>query len=79
MRPSTTTSPAKSAKSASSPASRSTTEDTTITVAGVSCRQQIEHFTGRPVKHIAEVLAEQVKPGHRWVPAEERDGEMVAD
>ena len=26
--------------------------------AGVSCRQQIEHFTDRRTKHIAEVLAD---------------------
>lgn len=42
---------------------------TVIAVAGVSCRQQIEHFTERRTKHIAEVLAEQVQPGHRWMPA----------
>jgi Fe-S oxidoreductase len=50
------------------PRVRQTPGTTTIAVAGVSCRQQIEHFTGRPVKHIAEVLAEQVKPGHAWRP-----------
>ncbi len=31
---------------------------TTVAVAGVSCRQQIDHFTGRDTRHIAEVLAE---------------------
>jgi FAD/FMN-containing dehydrogenase/Fe-S oxidoreductase len=61
------------------PGVRGATDDTVIAVAGVSCRQQIEHFTGRNVIHIAEVLAEQVKPGHRWKPAEERPREMVAD
>jgi len=50
------------------PRVRQTTPDTTIAAAGVSCHQQIEHFTGRPVKHIAEVLAEQVRPGHVWRP-----------
>jgi Fe-S oxidoreductase len=38
----------------------------TISVAGVSCRQQIEHFTDRKTKHIAEVLAERIAPGHMW-------------
>jgi hypothetical protein len=40
----------------------------TVAVAGVSCRQQIEHFTGRPTKHIAEVLASRIAPGHVWKP-----------
>ena len=39
---------------------------TVIAVAGVSCRQQIEHFTERKTKHIAEVLAERIAPGHTW-------------
>ena len=39
---------------------------TLISVAGVSCRQQIEHFTSRSTQHIAEVLAERIAPGHRW-------------
>jgi Fe-S oxidoreductase len=39
---------------------------TTVSVAGVSCRQQIEHFTDRGTKHIAEVLAERIAPGHTW-------------
>jgi Fe-S oxidoreductase len=50
------------------PKVNATDQSVTIAVAGVSCRQQIEHFTGRKVKHIAEVLAEQVKPGHQWRP-----------
>jgi hypothetical protein len=37
-------------------------------VAGVSCRQQIEHFTGRSSRHIAEVLAARIAPNHRWSP-----------
>jgi hypothetical protein len=40
--------------------------DATISVAGVSCRQQIEHFAGRQAKHIAEVLAKRIAPGHVW-------------
>jgi FAD/FMN-containing dehydrogenase/Fe-S oxidoreductase len=51
------------------PRVRSSSAQTTITVAGVSCRQQIEHFTERKVSHIAEVLAEQVQPGHVWQPS----------
>ncbi|MGH6913225.1 MAG: heterodisulfide reductase-related iron-sulfur binding cluster, partial [Geminicoccales bacterium] len=50
------------------PAVRDSSDDTVIAVAGVSCRQQIEHFTERRTRHIAEVLAEQVQPGHRWTP-----------
>jgi hypothetical protein len=34
----------------------------------VSFRQQIEHFTNRRPKHIAEVLAERIDPDHRWEP-----------
>ncbi|HBY46289.1 MAG TPA: FAD-binding oxidoreductase, partial [Chloroflexi bacterium] len=50
------------------PRVRTTPPETTIAIAGVSCHQQIEHFTGRRVQHIAEVLAEQVQPGHVWRP-----------
>ncbi|CAN5763175.1 FAD-binding and (Fe-S)-binding domain-containing protein [soil metagenome] len=50
------------------PAVRASDDDTVIAVAGVSCRQQIEHFTDRRTRHIAEVLAEQVMLGHRWTP-----------
>lgn len=38
------------------PAVRQASEDTLIVAAGVSCRQQIIHGTGRPVSHPAEVL-----------------------
>ena len=41
---------------------------TTVAVAGVSCRQQIDHFTGRDTRHIAEVLASRIdrsRPGRR--------------
>jgi Fe-S oxidoreductase len=34
--------------------------DAQVVVMGVSCRQQIEHFTGRPVRHLAQVLADAV-------------------
>ncbi|NIP39839.1 MAG: FAD-binding protein [Candidatus Dadabacteria bacterium] len=34
--------------------------DAIIAVSGYSCAQQIEHFTGRKTKHIAEVLADQI-------------------
>jgi len=40
--------------------------DTVVAVAGVSCRQQIEHFTDRSTRHIAEVLASRIAPGHVW-------------
>jgi FAD/FMN-containing dehydrogenase/Fe-S oxidoreductase len=39
-------------------------KETVIAVAGVSCRQQIEHFTGRKTRHIAEVLANRISPDH---------------
>jgi Fe-S oxidoreductase len=48
------------------PAVAAAAEATTVSVAGVSCRQQIEHFTDRGTKHIAEVLAERIAPGHTW-------------
>ena len=50
------------------PAVKATATSTTIAVAGVSCRQQIEHFTGRPTRHIAEVLASRIAPDHVWQP-----------
>jgi Fe-S oxidoreductase len=48
------------------PAVNAASEATTVSVAGVSCRQQIEHFTNRKTRHIAEVLAERIAPGHAW-------------
>ena len=53
------------------PAVNATDKDTVIAVAGVSCRQQIEHFTGRKTRHIAEVLAARIAPGHTFKPAVE--------
>ncbi len=40
------------------PAVREASDDTTVVAAGVSCRQQIKHGTGRIAKHPAEVLHE---------------------
>src|SRR6185436_1468304 len=37
------------------PAVNALNSSTTVAVAGVSCRQQIDHFTGRDARHIAEV------------------------
>ncbi|MDQ3167595.1 MAG: hypothetical protein M3P94_02980, partial [Chloroflexota bacterium] len=48
------------------PAVNATATETVIAVAGVSCRQQIEHFTDRDTRHIIEVLADRVAPGHAW-------------
>jgi Fe-S oxidoreductase len=48
------------------PAVEKTNANAAIAVAGVSCRQQIEHFTGRKTQHIAEVLASRIAPGHVW-------------
>jgi FAD/FMN-containing dehydrogenase/Fe-S oxidoreductase len=50
------------------PTIRETPMDVIISTAGVSCHQQIDHFTSRNTKHIAEVLAERVDPDHRWQP-----------
>ena len=36
--------------------------DTVIAVAGVSCREQIAHFTGRRPVHVVEVLASRLEP-----------------
>ncbi|MDQ3780246.1 MAG: heterodisulfide reductase-related iron-sulfur binding cluster, partial [Chloroflexota bacterium] len=58
------------------PAVNATDDQTIIAVAGVSCRQQIEHFTGRSTRHIAEVLANRIKPGHSYV---SREPEPVPD
>jgi Fe-S oxidoreductase len=52
------------------PAVNATAMDVQISVAGVSCRQQIEHFTERPTRHIAEVLASRIDPKHAWKPKE---------
>lgn len=48
------------------PAVNATPNETVVAVAGVSCRQQIEHFTGRSTRHIAEVLAGRIAPDHVW-------------
>jgi Fe-S oxidoreductase len=37
---------------------QATTGDFDVVAAGVSCRQQVEHFTGKRPKHLVEVLAE---------------------
>ena len=42
------------------PAIRKTSSNTVIAVSGVSCRHQIEHFSEKRTKHIAEVLADQI-------------------
>ncbi len=34
---------------------------TQIAVCGVSCRQQIDHFTGRQARHVAEILRDSLK------------------
>jgi Fe-S oxidoreductase len=40
------------------PAVKATSAETQIVAAGVSCRQQIEHGTGRTARHPVELLAE---------------------
>ena len=50
-----------------------------VAVAGVSCRQQIEHFTDRRTKHIAEVLASRIAPHHVYQPKPTPEEIPVAD
>src|SRR5437867_407547 len=45
------------------PAVKAASADTVIAAAGVSCRQQIEHLTGRRALHPAEVLRDALAPG----------------
>ena len=42
------------------PKVKKTEFDSVIAVSGFSCAHQIEHFTGRKTRHIAEVLASQL-------------------
>jgi Fe-S oxidoreductase len=48
------------------PAVEQTSHETLIAVTGVSCRQQIEHFTQRTTVHLVEVLAGRV--ARPWEP-----------
>lgn len=41
---------------------------TTVAIAGVSCHQQIDHFTGHDALHIAEVLASRIDHTRPWSP-----------
>ena len=43
------------------PAINNSAADTVIAVSGVSCHHQIEDFSNRKVKHIAQVLANQMR------------------
>jgi len=45
------------------PAVRGASPETEIVASGFSCRSQIQHFTGRSAKHLAEVLAQALSPG----------------
>jgi len=42
------------------PAVKQTTSDTVIAVSGISCHHQIEDFSDKKTRHIAQVLAEQI-------------------
>ena len=48
------------------PAVMAASPETIISIAGVSCRQQIEHFADQTPQHIVEVLADRIAPGHAW-------------
>ncbi len=43
------------------PAVEAAGRDTEIAVSGVSCRQQIDHFTSRKARHVAEILRDSLK------------------
>jgi Fe-S oxidoreductase len=43
------------------PAVRKQSKETIIAAAGVSCRQQIKHGTGRQALHPAEILRDAIK------------------
>ncbi len=43
------------------PAVEAAGPDTEIAVAGASCRQQIEHFTSRRPRHVAEILSDSLR------------------
>jgi Fe-S oxidoreductase len=43
------------------PAVESSSEETAIAITGVSCRQQIGHFTSRKPRHAVELLAEALR------------------
>ena len=44
------------------PAVKAAAPDTDVVAPGVSCRQQIQHLTGRRARHPAEVLVEALAP-----------------
>src|SRR5690606_35560372 len=50
------------------PAIAETAMGVQLSVAGVSCHQQIEHFTGRHTRYIAEVLADRIDTRRSWQP-----------
>ena len=43
------------------PAVEAAPEEAVVAVTGVSCRQQIDHFTSRTARHVAELLAEALR------------------
>ncbi len=44
------------------PAVASAPRNAEVLITGVSCRQQIAHFTGRRPRHVAELLADALGP-----------------
>ena len=44
------------------PAVNAVADDTEVVAPGVSCRQQIQHLTGRHARHPVEVLADALAP-----------------
>lgn len=53
------------------PAVRAAGEDTLIVASGFSCREQIRQSTGRPVLHVAEVLASHLPDAQNTIPRPE--------
>jgi hypothetical protein len=58
---------------------REQARETIVAVAGVSCREQIGHFTDRRPIHIAEVLADRIDLRATADRAERRQEAVAAD
>ena len=43
------------------PAIKAAPQETVVAITGVSCRQQIDHFTSRAPRHVAELLADALR------------------
>ncbi len=55
------------------PRIRAASADTEVVTDGFSCREQIEHLTGRQPRHLAELLRDAIR-AERQAGAERQDG-----